>query len=106
VRGEAFEDAFSRTQVDYCSYGKLYRKSIDLWSTFQFKPRGLTGNGKCNNGSCKQGAISAKGGFKHTVVIAGENERRLQGAKVKHQLWSLPKLLTTEILAACVDQRD
>ena len=68
--------------------------------------RGLTGNGKCNNGCCKQGKISEKGRFKHTVVIAGENERRLKGTKVKQQLWSLPKLLTTEILAACVNNRD
>ena len=39
------------------------------------------------------------------MVIAGENERRLKGTKVKQQLWSLPKLLTTEILAACVASR-
>ena len=25
---------------------------------------------------------------------------------MKHQLWSLPKLLATQVLAACVDQRD
>ena len=54
MRGEEFEDTFDRTTVDYCSYGKPYRKSTDLWSTFEFKPQGLTGNGKCNNGCCKQ----------------------------------------------------
>ena len=105
MRGEKFEDTFNRTTVDYCSYGKPYGKSTDLWSTFDFKPQGLTGNGKCNNGCSKQGKNNEKGRFKHTVVIAGGNERRLKGTKVKQQVWSLPKLLTTEILAAYVVSR-
>ena len=58
--------------------------------------------------SCKdQSALDKRGkAIQHDQMVRGENERRLKGTKVKQQLWSLPKLLTTEILAACVNNRD
>ena len=52
------------------------------------------------------GSESKEGRFKHRVVIAGENERRLKGKKQKEQLWSLPKKLTEELLCAVQEQQN
>jgi hypothetical protein len=100
------ETALQRTTVDYCAYDKPYRKMTDLWTSFDWNPSGNTGNGRCNNGKCGMGSESKEGRFKHRVVIAGENERRLKGKKQKEQLWSLPKKLTEELLCAVQEQQN
>jgi hypothetical protein len=49
-------------------------------------------------GSCGKGTRNKNGKFKHRIVIAGENERRLRGKNVKKQLWSIPKRLCEELM--------
>ena len=105
MRGEQIEKMLTRMTVDYCAYGKPYRKATDLWTSFEWMPKGSTGNGRCNNGQCGMGEESKAGRFKHKVVIAGENARRLGGKHQKKQLWSLPKTLTEELLCAVQEKQ-
>lgn len=98
MKDDRTDRLLKRTTVDYCSYGKPYRKSTDLWTSFQFEPRGVTGNGRCELGACGQGTRNKEGRFKHRITIGGENERRLKGRHLKKRLWSLPKLLCEELM--------
>ena len=102
------EEALTRTTVYYCAYGKKYRKSTDLWTSFGWTPEGCTGNGRCNNGMCGQGEVGTKGRFEHKQTIAGKNAKRVKTAKgkgIKQQLWSVPVDLTLEVLAGCRKKR-
>ena len=101
MRGEQMEKAINRTTVDYCAYGKQYRKSTDIWTSFDWTPNGSTGNGKCNNGQCGMGTENAKGRFMHHLCIAGASGRQLKGKNVKKQLWSVPNDLTLEVMRGC-----
>ena len=103
MRGERMETDFHRTEVDYCAYGKPYRKSTDIWTSFEWEPKGSTGNGKCCNGKCNQGTKNAKGKFRHRKVVAGENDRRVEGPHAKKQLWSIPQHLMEELLPQPTD---
>ena len=100
--GERMEKEFTRTTVDYCAFGKPYRKSTDIWTTFDWMPNGCTGSGRCDNGDCGQGTRNTKGKFKHRRVIGGENDRRVCGPHVKKQLWSIPEKLTSELMCAAM----
>ena len=44
MQGEVVESALRRTTVDYCAYGKPYRKSTDFWTSYDWTPNGSTGN--------------------------------------------------------------
>ena len=65
--GERMQKEFTRTTVDYCAFGKPYRKSTDIWTTFVWMPNGSTGSGRCDIGDCVLG--NTKGKFKHRMVI-------------------------------------
>ena len=104
MQGEVIETALRRTTVDYCAYGKPYKKSTDFWTSYDWVPKGSTGNGRCNNGMCKMGTTNCKGTFKHRCVIAGCNERRVTGKNVKKTLWSIPRDLIDEMLTKATDQ--
>ena len=100
--GERMEKEFTRTTVDYCAFGKPYRKLTDLWTTLDRILDGCTGSGRCENGDCGQGTRNTKGKFKHRRVIGGENDRRMCGPHVKKQLWSIPERLTSELMCAAM----
>jgi hypothetical protein len=95
------EKAIKRTTIDYCASGKQYRKSTDIWTSFDWTPNGSTGNGKCNNGQCGMGTENTKGRFMHHLCIAGASGRQLKGKNVKQQLWSVPNDLTLEVMRWC-----
>ena len=104
MQGEMFESVLRRTAVDYCVYEKPYRKSTDFWTSYNWTPKGPTGNGRRNNGMCKMGKTICKGTFKHRCAIAGCNERRVTGVNVKKTLWSIPHDFIDEMLAKATDQ--
>ena len=95
---ERTDKLLTRQTVDYCAYGKPYRKSTDLRTTFEFAPAGATGHGRCELGACGQGARNKNGKFTHRITIGGEAARKLQGVHLKKQLWSLPKGLCEELI--------
>ena len=95
---EGIIDTMTRTTVDYCAFGKPYKKPTDLWNSFGYIPKGHTGNGKCNSGLCGHTTISKHGTQKHRIGIAGDTTRRLAGKHIKQQLWSLPVELTKELM--------
>ena len=105
MQGEVVESALRRTTVDYCAYGKSYRKSTEFWTSHDWTPKGSTGNGRCNIGMCKMGTTNCKGTFKHRCVIASCNERRVTGENVKKTLdvWSMPHDLIDEMLTKSTD---
>jgi hypothetical protein len=98
MRGEAVESLLERRQVDYCAYGKPYRKPTDFWSSFAWTPQGQTGNGVCNSGLCQQGVINKHGQFRHTRSIGGPNSLKPKGLHIMKQLWSIPDGVMREIL--------
>jgi len=95
---EGIVEIMTRTTVDYCAFGKPYKKPTDLWSSFGYMPGGNTGNGKCNSGLCGHTTTSKHGKPKHRLGIACEATRRLAGKHIKQQLWSLPLELTKELM--------
>jgi hypothetical protein len=76
MNGENVTDLLERTPVDYCAFGKPYKKPTDIWTTFGYKPVGNTGNGRCNDGQCGHTKKSRHGKPKHIIGIACEKERR------------------------------
>jgi hypothetical protein len=95
---EGVVNMMERATVDYCTYGKPYRKSTDLWNTFGFEPAGNTGNGECQKGRCGMTTTSKHGKPKHRIGIACDKERSLKGKHITQQLWSLPNDLTSELM--------
>ena len=93
--------AVTRTTVMYCAYGYRYMKPTHLWTSLNnWKPCGITGDGKCG-GRCGNGERHQREKrctFKHWEQLAGSNDRLPKGGKT--QLWSLPTMLTEEIMAA------
>ena len=90
-----------RHTVMYCAYGYRYMKPTHIWTTLRnWRPEGITGNGKCG-GKCGQGERhqqEKRQTFRHWEQIAGTNDRLPAGGK--KQIWSLPELLTEEIMNA------
>ena len=100
--------AVTRTTVMYCAYGYRYMKPTHLWTSLDnWKPCGNTGDGKCG-GKCGNGERHQREKrctFKHWDQLAGSNDRLPKGGKT--QLWSLPTMLTEEIMqAVAVKQPD
>jgi len=61
MRGERMEAAMERKTINYCAFGLKYQKVTDLWTTQkEWNPRGATGNGRCNDGACRQGHRNAR----------------------------------------------
>jgi hypothetical protein len=93
--------AMTRTIVMYCAYGYRYMKPTHLWTSLSnWKLCGITRDGKCG-GRCGNGERHQREKrctFKHWEQLAGSNDRLPKGGKT--QLWSLPTMLTEEIMAA------
>ena len=76
MRGEQIESKIGRQTVDYCSYGFPYRKSTDIWTSFEWHAKSCTKNVRCDNGLCEQGNVNTKGKFEHHQTIEDQMQRR------------------------------
>ena len=83
--------------MDYCAFDMPYKKSTDLWTSLKdWNPSGSTGNGRCNDGHCKQGMRKSNGHWNHRQRIGGPAHLQPKGPNVKKLLWRLPQKLTHE----------
>ena len=67
--------------IELCSYAWPFKKTTNLWvNGFDFKPKGSTGDGRCN-AKCDQGAFDkVTGRFKHFMALAVDPQRGPRGA--------------------------
>jgi hypothetical protein len=107
--------AVKRFTVTYCAYGYKYMKPTHIWTSMwdgdtAWKPKGSTGDGLCK-GRCGSGdkhQSEKRETFRHWEQIAGPASRQplgLNGATRKQQLWSLPSMLTQEIMAHVAERQ-
>ena len=99
------EAAMERKTINYCAFGLKYQKVTDLWTTQkEWNPRGATGNGRCNDGACRQGHRNARTRrWNHTQRIGGPGHLQPKGPNVLKELWKLPQALTHEFIAQLPD---
>jgi hypothetical protein len=105
MRGERLEAALERKTINYCAYGLKYTKLTDLWTTQKkWNPRGATGNGRCNDGACRQGWRNKRTHrWNHTERIGGPSHLQPKGPNVLKELWKLPQALTHEFISQLPD---
>ena len=95
-----------RFTVTYCAYGYKYMKLTNIWTTMHdWQPEGITGDGMCN-GRCGNGEkhMSEKRvTYRHQEQIAGPGDKQPKGGMA--QLWSLPSMLTKELMKKIVQKQ-
>ena len=86
-----------RRTVDLCTFGNIYKKTTDLWTSLtSWSPGGVTGDGRCHQ-MCGQGQRYDTG-YRHHYALAVEPEREKQGAGVTARRNHMPAQLLQEIL--------
>ena len=85
-----------RRDLDYCSYGRPYRKSTRIWTNArQWVPSGRSGNGRCpGKGLCPQ-----MEGPRHRRSVAG-GSRRVTGKGSVAGKSAVPRQLMLELVEA------
>jgi len=83
-------------EVDYCAYGRPYRKSTRLWNNLrQWVPQGRTGNGQCPG----KGKCQSMVGSKHLKTAAGGGDR-VRGKGSVAGKSAVPRELMEELVEA------
>tara|TARA_B100001057_G_scaffold442988_1_gene478756 strand:- start:337 stop:1233 length:897 start_codon:yes stop_codon:yes gene_type:complete len=107
-------------KVDYCAYNHFWKKPTDIWTNIgNWKPKGMSGNGRCNN-DCKYGSFCpVTSRFRHSFefthrgakTIHSRATKRRMGVKVSEESVNrghgarrimVPHLLHAEIMAAAL----
>jgi hypothetical protein len=112
IKDEAWQEWTVQRKVDYCAYGRLYRKATHIWTTLKnWRPKGITGNGRCG-WKCGQLSEQGKHGSeqgketavrmtrKHKQAIGAEACRLPRGPQQLQKIWSIPEMLQEELLEA------
>ena len=88
-----------REVVHYCAYGHWIMKPTHIWTNMQWKPVGLTGDGRCKAGVCKAGKQNAMTGrWVHKVTLAGVEQKAVKGKGRKAKSMMMPRMLHEEML--------
>ena len=76
-----------------CAFGGDFYKPTNIWTTFDWEPKGNTDNGK---GTCAKGHDKEK----HEYVIGRPANRRMPRPAYKQKEWAMPKLLREDLMDA------
>ena len=92
----------TRPTIEYCAFGAEVKKATDIWTSFDWSPVGITGDGCCHR-RCSTGRwVKGKDGkkyFRHPKVIAGDIAQRPTGPFAKSRV---PAALHHDLLLATV----
>jgi hypothetical protein len=115
VNNESWSTCTVQRKVNYCAYGKPYRKATHIWTTLKdWQPKGNTGSGRCE---WRCGQLSANGRHpsekgagahpqdgpiirRHKQAIGAEPSRLPKGPQQRQKIWSIPEQLQQELLNA------
>ena len=112
IKSGPWTDITVQQKVDYCAYGKKYRKATNIWTTLKnWEPKGVTGNGRCGwkcGQWCEVGThcsertdeVTTRIGRQHKQAIGAEPSRLPRGPQQRQKIWSIPEMLQQEILDA------
>jgi hypothetical protein len=112
IRKGPWTETTVQHKVDYCAYGKEYRKATHIWTTLRaWVPRGSTGDGRCGwkcgqwcevgkHSSEETDEASVRIARRHKQAIGAEPSRLPRGPQQRQKIWSIPERLQQELLAA------
>ena len=90
--------------MDQCAYGRMSQKPTTILTNLtlgQWKPKGLTGNGRCKVGKCAGTTGNARGNKGHAeqTVPSSKEKRPDQGEKAGGR-WDFTKQAVVNAVAA------
>ena len=92
----------NRHLVNYCAYLAEVLKPTDIWTNFEWTPRGFTGDGRCHR-TCHAGEAytwaDGRSFYRHPKCIAGPAGKSLRGTFASSKV---PKALHHEILQSAL----
>ena len=79
----AANETWKLTRVDQCAYGRGSQKPTTILHNTQWKPVGLTGNGRCKIGACAGTCNNEPGDRRHKeqTIPATKERRPCQGTR-------------------------
>ena len=92
--------------VELCAFIWPFRKTTNLWTQgIPWTPKGVTGNGRCNE-TCGQGSINPlTKRFKHFMALAVDPQRGPRGQQSTRMTCGIPSLLIREVLLAMAEKQ-
>ena len=85
---------------DCCSFKHPAKKPMSFWTSMaDYEPTGTKGNGRCNNGTCKQGEVNTETNmFNHLIKIARHPADGFKGEGAAKMKNAMPQMWTEEFL--------